>query len=264
MPKADLLSFKQVLKTHKQALLKRPASPQGASNLVLFASVPNQFDDAQVLYTPLMDREIYKDKVPFLYKMIGYLNTLYQSNQAKHIIQALVKGSNEYSITDNRHLSADASYRPHLRTLDLGNIENENFSYALITLAHELYHAFAHEEKQWIGNSVNAEVQAFVIASRVILELQRKGKVGTFNFRNYFLARRNPEITAVQVYQRAMAQMAEGRDFNLEAYKLAIANFHAGLPSDSHYLNLKIDDIPNLPLLSRFYAPLSGYYGTAP
>jgi len=218
--------------------------------ICLYANAKNE---CALYYQQGMDAEQYKFNRS-VYRAINELNLISKAESGNHVISTLVNSQETYTFNHQKpsETNASMSYASNTISGDIGDTKNHTG-----LIAHELYHAYEHDQTNRKGRLVNMEVDADIFKAMVIQELfigEHVSHLAEMPF--------GKNTKDGQNYQETMASLTDiiynpQLQFNKSKYKTALSLFKQGSVNNATgiYNEFNIAPIPRSPLIQRFYHP---------
>ena len=184
------------------------------------------------------------------------LDNIYNGSKAgRFVIDKLVDSKNRYYVSsesDPNSQNENPDYtNPKGRYRQI-YLNSKSYGLNPLTLSHELFHAFQHENKSW-GKTMDCEVEAFVFAGLVGNQIGLSRNSWSQGIQNAFLGN-NSSDNKCRIFEIAMNSLS--KCFNATYMKFANDNFANKSVSGVGYKDLgykqKANYSPTNSLLNRF------------
>jgi Effector protein len=203
------------------------------------------------------DGSKYKGKDSFVSNVSKYLNMMNKTEIGSSVLSSLSSSKNSFNFINQKPTSgATATFGPNSvinpsgGTIKAGNLVGGRLDEMakLDVVAHELFHAYQNENKEF-GPSVNNEVGGYLFGAGVVADYQDGMRAGNFGTNS----------ASGESYEKSMTSMLYG-GYNQKQYNNAIQNFKTGsasnVPIPNHpngtYADFPVKPITTNPVIRNF------------
>ena len=173
-------------------------------------------DGTKIKYKANMTSSHIKDKV--LSQQIQILNDMYSVEIGSEVLNTLISSSTKYTISNKSGINkGNCATRKEGNEVFIKMGGHNN----LLSMSHELFHAFQYENNQG-GATIYNEVEAFLYSAGVATTFEfSKGKGG--GIQSAILSKNNNTLKG-RLYEKAMGNLLYG-NFSIEVFNIAMYLF---------------------------------------